>query len=175
MTFTLRRATLADAPALSAFASRYFPDAAPDVVPRDAIAAFIAENLNEQKIGDYISTGTYEFTLAENPHGEIMGYFGFDLTAEQPAEIPGRAAYLSKFYLSDTARGTGLARTLMDAVIEDARAGGYDGVHLGTHQLNHRAQAFYERAGFVRLGERFFDLAPGVRGEDYIYHLPLTD
>lgn len=174
MTFTLRRATLDDAPALSAFASRYFPDAAPDVVPRDAVDTFIAENLNEQKIAEYISTGTYEFTLAEDPAGEIVGYFGFDLAAEQPAEIPGHAAYLSKFYLSESARGTGLARTLMDTVIEAARTAGYDGVHLGTHQLNHRAQDFYERAGFVRVGERFFDLAPGVRGEDYIYHLPLT-
>lgn len=91
----------------------------------------------------------------------------------RPAEIPGKAAYLSKFYLSAETRGTGLARELMDAAIAAARADGKDGLHLGTHQLNHRAQAFYEKMGFTRVGERTFQLTATEVAHDYIYHLSI--
>lgn len=173
MPHTLRPAVLADVPALSAFASAHFPDAAPPVVPREIVAAFVSENLDEASFTRYIETGAYSFTLAVNEAGDIIAYFGIDHEAPQPAEIPGNAAYLSKFYLSAETRGTGLARELMDAAIAAARADGKDGLHLGTHQLNHRAQAFYEKMGFTRVGERTFQLTDTEVAHDYIYHLSI--
>lgn len=61
----------------------------------------------------------------------------------------------------------------MDAAIAAARADGKDGLHLGTHQLNHRAQAFYEKIGFTRVGERTFQLTATEVAHDYIYHLSI--
>ena len=173
MPHTLRPAVLADVPSLSAFASAHFPDAAPSVVPREFVTAFVSENLDEASFTRYIETGAYSFTLAVNEAGDIIAYSGIDHEAPQPAEIPGNAAYLSKVYLSAETRGTGLARELMDAAIAAARADGKDGLYLGTHQLNHRAQAFYEKMGFTRVGERTFQLTATEVAHDYIYHLSI--
>lgn len=173
MTFTIRLATLTDAGALSAFASANFPDAAPAVVPRDAVAAFVAEKLSPEAFTAYISTGAYVFNIALDEAGQIIAYSGVDTAEPQPAEVPGAAAYLSKFYVGAAARGTGVSRALMRQVIEDARAAGKNGVHLGTHQQNYRAQGFYEKQGFTRVGTRTFEVAPGVLGDDFIYHLPI--
>ncbi|WP_237232909.1 GNAT family N-acetyltransferase [Rothia nasisuis] len=173
MTVIIRPATLTDAAALSDFAGTYFPDAAPATVPRAAVAEFIATNLDEASLARHIATGAYAFTIALNTQGEIIAYTGIDHEAEQPAEVPGSAAYLSKFYLSEEARGTGLAQELMSRVIEDARADGKDGLHLGTHRENVRAQKFYEKMGFKRVGERVFRLTETVVGHDYIFYLPL--
>ncbi|MDY6051940.1 MAG: GNAT family N-acetyltransferase [Rothia sp. (in: high G+C Gram-positive bacteria)] len=173
MSYTLRPATLADAPALSAFASAHFPDSTPPIVSSEHIEVFVSENLDEASFTHFLETGSHSFTLAVDKNDDIIAYAGIDHTASQPDEVPGDAAYLSKFYLSAETRGTGLARELMQSVISEARADGKDGLHLRTPQLNHRAQAFYEKVGFSQVGECPFHLTETVTVQDYIYHLPL--
>lgn len=169
----IRPATSADVSALAAFAAVNFPDAAPGFMPREALHEFVSKNLNEAFFTHAIETGAFTFTLAVDEAGKIVGYTGIDHVSEQPVEVPGRAAYLSKFYLAAEARGGGLAGELMQTVFESARAAGCDGVHLGTHHENLRAQKFYEKMGFVQVGERIFPLTEEVAGQDYIYYLPL--
>lgn len=175
MIYTVRPAALADAPALSAFAQATFPEAAPPVVLREAVQNFMDTALTEASFTRYIGTGSYSFTLAENERGEIIGYTGIDHTQPQPSEIPGTAAYLSKFYLGPAARGSGLASDLMERVKEGARAAGMDGIYLATHQENYRAQKFYEKMGYSIVGTREFQIAPGVLAQDFIYYLPLRE
>lgn len=88
--------------------------------------------------------------------------------------MPGQAAYLSKFYLLASSRGSGLAQALLQEVKEQAKADGRDGLYLGTHQENRRAQAFYEKSGFRKVGRREFELTAGVIGQDFIYYIPLN-
>lgn len=174
MTLTLRPATLADLPALAAFAAATFPDAAPAVIPRQAVASFIEQNLSEAALRGFLDKGSYSFTLALDPQGQILAYAGIDHQAPQPPEVPGQAAYLSKFYLLASSRGSGLAQALLQEVKEQAKADGRDGLYLGTHQENRRAQAFYEKSGFRKVGRREFELTAGVIGQDFIYYIPLN-
>lgn len=173
MSFTLRVATSADAAALSVFAGENFPDAAPAVVPREAVAAFIAEHLSQQALEQAIASGAYTVNLVLDAEGQIIAYSAIDTVQPQPHEISGNAAYLSKFYVGAEARGMGVSGVLMRQLIEDVRFAGYDGIHLGTHQENYRAQTFYEKMGFKRVGTRTFQLTPDVIGEDFIYYLQL--
>lgn len=173
MSFTLRAATPADAAALSVFAGENFPDAAPAVVPREAVAAFIAEHLSQQALKQAIASGAYTVNLVLNAEGQIIAYSAIDTVQPQPAEVAGNAAYLSKFYVGASARGMGISGVLMQQLVKDAQSAGYDGIHLGTHQENYRAQTFYEKMGFKRVGTRTFQLTPDVIGEDYIYYLQL--
>ncbi|MEX3632759.1 GNAT family N-acetyltransferase [Rothia sp. LK2492] len=174
MSFTLRAATPADAAALSVFAGENFPDAAPAVVPREAVEAFIAENLTEEVLGQAITSGVYTVNLVLDTEGQILAYSAIDTVQPQPIEVAGNAAYLSKFYVGADARGVGISGMLMGQLVEDAQSAGYDGIHLGTHQENYRAQAFYEKMGFIKVGIRTFELTTGVLGQDFIYHLPLS-
>jgi ribosomal protein S18 acetylase RimI-like enzyme len=53
---------------------------------------------------------------------------------------------------------------LLDRTIEAAAARGAAGMWLGTNAANRRAQRFYEKAGFERVGTRRFQV--GGRLED---------
>ena len=70
MSFTLRAATPADAAALSVFAGENFPDAAPAVVPREAVEAFITENLSEEVLEQAIASGVYTVNLVLDTEGQ---------------------------------------------------------------------------------------------------------
>lgn len=90
MTLTLRPATLADLPALAAFAAATFPDAAPAVIPRQAVASFIEQNLSEVALRGFLDKGSYSFTLALDPQGQILAYAGIDHQAPSRLKCPAR-------------------------------------------------------------------------------------
>jgi ribosomal protein S18 acetylase RimI-like enzyme len=50
--------------------------------------------------------------------------------------------------LQERARGTGLARVLIERLLFELRAGGVTGVHLGVDASNDNAIGFYEHLGF---------------------------
>jgi GNAT superfamily N-acetyltransferase len=88
---------------------------------------------------------------------------------EQPAGPPGSAGtsvpaggadplaaacQLVSMWVSPRARGHGIADRLVEAVCDWARAGGAAQVLLWVTDVNARARAFYQRAGFVTTGVR---------------------
>jgi GNAT superfamily N-acetyltransferase len=74
---------------------------------------------------------------------------------------------LSKIYVLPQAHGTGAAALLMAQALEWARASGANGVWLGVNQQNERAQRFYGKSGFERVGTKRF-LVGGVHEDDYV-------
>jgi GNAT superfamily N-acetyltransferase len=56
-------------------------------------------------------------------------------------------------YLSPSARGTGVAQQLVEAVESWARDEGVDSLFLHVAEPMARARAFYEKEGFVLTGE----------------------
>jgi tRNA (guanine37-N1)-methyltransferase len=69
---------------------------------------------------------------------------------------------ISKIYLRQSAHGSGIAQQLMDVAVEDAKAHGAQSVWLGVNQQNARANAFYERSGFLLVGERSFEVGENI-------------
>lgn len=60
----------------------------------------------------------------------------------------GLETYLEDLFVVANARGQGVGRSLLDSVVERARARGAVVVSLSTNERNARAQALYARAGF---------------------------
>jgi GNAT superfamily N-acetyltransferase len=82
---------------------------------------------------------------------------------------------VKRLYVAPVARGLGVASSLMNAVITDARALGYGRLRLETHRYMVAATALYERLGFVPSapfagfeGERY-----GLAGLTLFYALEL--
>lgn len=99
-----------------------------------------------------------EATGAAKTTGEFIAY---TLTLPAPEEelpnCPPGAAYLSKCYTALCFQGSGISGALIEFAVEDARqAYGCAAIALGTNISNSRAQKFYKRHGFKRVGRRKF-------------------
>jgi ribosomal protein S18 acetylase RimI-like enzyme len=82
--------------------------------------------------------------------GETVGYavlcFGWSL------EWGGRDAFVDELYLEPAARGRGLGRAALRALVEAARAAGVLALHLEVDPGNAAGQALYRSEGFAAHG-----------------------
>ncbi|MDH2444917.1 GNAT family N-acetyltransferase [Amnibacterium sp. CER49] len=173
---TVRPATVDDAAALADLAAATFPLACPPSVTPEAIAAFVAANLTEERFAAY-AVDPDRVLVVDDIDGRLDGYallvHGEPADPEVAAAVPVRpTAELSKLYVRPAGHGTGVAGALLAAVLDAARPVAA-GVWLGTNQANARALRFYEKHGFARVGTRRF-LVGGALESDFVLHLPLS-
>jgi ribosomal protein S18 acetylase RimI-like enzyme len=145
-------------------------------MPAGDVEKFVALNLTPQRFEEYVADPAKAVLLAEEDD-TVVGYAM--LVHGEPYDEDARAAVrrrptteLSKIYVLPTAHGGGVARELLAAARELAREVGAAGMWLGTNQANVRAQRFYEKSGFERVGTKRFHV--GDRWEDdFVYELVL--
>jgi len=164
----IRRATAADAAALHALAAITFPLACPPHTTAAAKADFIARNLSEERFSAYLADEARALFVAEQD-GRLVGYtmlvFGEPQDPDVAAAIAARPTVeLSKCYAHPDAHGTGVAAGLVVASLEEGVARGAAGMWLGVNEENARAQRFYAKHGFARVGAKRFLV--GDRWED---------
>jgi ribosomal protein S18 acetylase RimI-like enzyme len=172
----VRPATAADAPALAELAALTFPLACPPSATPASIAQFIAENLTTARFEEYLADPGRALLVAE-ADGAAVGYVmlvhGEPYDADVRATIRQRpTTELSKIYVHPDAHGSGIAGMLLDHAIEVARAIGATGMWLGTNQLNERAQGFYAKSGFEKVGTKRFWVGDHFE-DDYVFELVL--
>lgn len=154
---TIRHGTVADAPALAAFAARTFTEA----FGTDNTAADMSMHLERlygvpQQTAE-LSDPDVTTLLAHREHA-LVAYAQVRRKAP-PAIVPDRAAIeLHRFYVDRPAQGAGVAQLLMAAVFDAARAIGAQHLWLGVFERNPRAIAFYKKSGFRDVGSQVFVL-----------------
>jgi ribosomal protein S18 acetylase RimI-like enzyme len=170
----LRRAEVADAAALAAFAARLFretygPAADPGLSggsrPEDVeayVAPHFAPALQTAELADPALT-TF---VAETDAGAIAAYAQLRAPSPHPAAPPG-AAELARFYVDWPWQGRGVAGALMAALVDAARAAGARALWLAVLQRNARAVGFYRREGFRVVGTSTFRMGAEVQ-DDWI-------
>ena len=159
-----------DAAAIAAVAAATFGDASPASLPPEVIQAHIDEHLNERVVAAWIADPARIVLVGGTAPDEVLGYAMLETAAtpeapvvEHLGETP--AGHLSKVYVLAESRGTGLAETLVRDGVARLEALGFRHVWLGTNAQNARANAFYERLGFEKIGARTF-VVGGTRVED---------
>jgi ribosomal protein S18 acetylase RimI-like enzyme len=165
----VRQATPDDAAPLAAVAAETFPLACPPHTLPESIAAFIAENLSVDSFTAYLADPQRALFVADVGPGQLAGYtmivFGEPADPDVAAAVTVRpTAELSKMYVREGFHGGGLAGRLVAASTEAARIRGAVSMWLGVNQENVRANRFYEKQGFVRVGTKRFLV--GERYED---------
>ncbi|WP_311525045.1 tRNA (guanosine(37)-N1)-methyltransferase TrmD [uncultured Varibaculum sp.] len=181
-----RRAQPGEAANCSAIASRLFPQACPDYLPADAIKRFVEEELSEPAFKAYLADPGTVILLAEvapdAPGQEETAWktAGYTLThVGEPGYVPPEenlvkavgenCAYLSKCYLDECWRGSGLAGAMLEvthAYLQE-RFPHLTKIGLGTNQGNRRALKFYRHHGYRKCGRRTF-LVGGIENQDLI-------
>lgn len=168
---SVRAADARDAGALAAVAAVTFELACPPSMTRERIDAFVSEVLSPARFAEYLADPARHLLLAERD-ATALGYAM--LVTGEPQDADVRAAIrarptveLSKIYVLPRAHGTGAASLLMSRALEWAAGAGASGVWLGVNQQNERAQRFYAKSGFERVGTKRF-LVGGAFEDDYV-------
>jgi len=168
MTLLIRPAEPRDAAAIAAVAAVTFPLACPPHTTDEAKAAFIAEHLSETSFDGYLADvdrALFLATVDDEPVGYTMLVFGEPRDRDVAAAITVRpTAELSKIYTLPGQHGQGVGAALMAASLDAARERGAAAVWLGVNEENGRANRFYEKNGFERVGTKKFRV--GDRWED---------
>lgn len=165
-----------DAALLHQVAAATFPLACPPHASADDIAAFIDANLSVAAFERYLDSDAHHIVVAMDADaaaGYTMVVEGEPADPDVAASVTRRPTVeISKIYSRPEHHGTGLATRLMDAAVGIARDLGAASVWLGVNQHNHRANAFYERSGFAKVGVKSFCLGTKTE-EDFVRELAL--
>ncbi|PAX07262.1 GNAT family N-acetyltransferase [Sphingomonas lenta] len=166
---TLRDAVPADVPALAALARRTFTETFGHLYRPEDLAAFL-QNHTPERWAVELADPAFAVRVADTG-AELVAYAKLG-PPSLPFEPRGPSIELRQFYVLAPFHGTGLARALMDWVLARARAGGAADLYLSVFVDNHRAQAFYARYGFERVGRYDFQVGGHV-DEDHVMRLKL--
>jgi GNAT superfamily N-acetyltransferase len=103
------------------------------------------------------------WTLVAEAGGGLVGQI-----TVLPAAIAGRPvddpqlAHVRNLFVRKDHWGSGLARTLHDAALDEARRRGFTEMRLIVAAGYGRARRFYEREGWAAYGDEVFDPVPGL-------------
>ena len=99
----------------------------------------------------FFDAGEPVHALVAEVEGRVVGLAHYLFHRSTTAITP--HCYLQDLFTSEAARGRGVGRALIEAVIERARAAGSSRVYWHTHETNAAAQRLYdqvaERSGFI--------------------------
>ena len=176
MAVEVAAAAEADLPELADVAARTFPLACPPSVTPENVAAFIDENLSEDRFRDYLADPD-RAVLAAREDQRMVGYVmlicGVLDDEDVQRAVPLRPAVeLSKMYVLPDSHGAGVSAALMSAALTRATEFNAKCVWLGVNQNNQRAQRFYTKYGFSINGTKTFRLGTGIEN-DYVMVRPL--
>lgn len=167
----VRCATRDDAALLHRLAAATFALACPPHTTLEAIEDFIATVLSEASFAAYLADPRRALFIAEDAAvaaGYTMLVFGEPADPDAAAAITIRPTVeLSKIYVLEGHHGSGLAPALLERSLDEARERGAAGIWLGVSQENERANRFYEKSGFMKVGTKQF-LVGGRYENDFV-------
>ena len=145
---TIRRATLRDLGIIAAHRRKMFED----MGHAGSVVLKAAEPLYTRWLEERMENGRYLGWLAATPDGKVVAGAGLWLL-DWPAGILGTApyrGYILNVYTEPTHRKRGLARLLVEAIMDHCRSQGMDVVGL---HASEEGRSIYEALGFKPTNE----------------------
>ncbi len=155
ITPAIRLATGDDATLLAELGAVTFSDTfAIDSHP-DELAVYLAASFSVPRLAEELADSKALFLIAEVA-GRHAGYAKL-----RTGKIPSCVSDLNpieieRLYVRKEFFGTGIAQALMTRCLELASERGHQTIWLGVWERNARAQAFYHKCGFQKIGEQVF-------------------
>ena len=169
MSVAYRTAGPSDAPHLANLGRDTFVDTFGHLYQPDDLAIFLASHRPEAWAKE-LADPAFAVRVAEDG-GAMIGYAKLG-PPHLPFEPRGEAAELRQLYVTEGYKGAGVARTLIDWIIEQARDRRADHLYLSVFTENLRARRFYEKLGFEAEGSYAF-MVGNHADEDIVMRLKL--
>jgi ribosomal protein S18 acetylase RimI-like enzyme len=162
----LRRATTNDARLLAHLAARLFKDAfGPDNDPDD-MSLYLANAFSEELQLSELADESRSAWIALDPSDQPIGYATMRRGTRADGVVAERPAEVQRIYADRGWHGRGTGVALMAACVEQAQVWGSDVLWLAVWERNPRAIAFYEKAGFRKVGRQTFLLGQDLQHDD---------
>ena len=161
MSIDYRNGAPEDAEQLDALFTKSFCDTFAHLYRREDLDAF----LSSFGVDDWrrqLLDPAFAFRIAE-VDGVLAGYAKLG-PLKLDVDPRGPALLLDQLYVLSEHHGSGVARTLMDWAIEEARHRGAEELYLTVYVDNHRARRFYGRYGFEAVGR--YDFMVGTHADE---------
>jgi len=170
---TIRRCTVGDEAALALVGQATFLETFAGVLHGQDLLAHCARSHSIESYRAWLSDSRYALWLVEaSPGNAPVGYM---VVAPSRLPLPDAAngdLEMKRIYVLGKFRGRGIGKRLLVLAATHSRSLHASRLLLGVYAHNHPAIAFYERAGFSKLGDRKFNVG-GRDYDDNIMGLPL--
>ena len=154
---TIRSAMVADAETLAELSATSFHQAFDGSSKQENVDGYVQAAFNPAQLTMELSDPHSTFMIAELGD-QTVGYFKL-ITGEVPDCVQDcQAIELSRLDVRQGFIAQKIGAALMQRVLEEARAKGHATIFLGVWEHNYRAQAFYQKWGFHRVGEHIFQM-----------------
>jgi len=114
-------------------------------------------DLSREYFSDALRTGTYRAWLAEELNGQVVGGGGIVIAdwPGYPGENHAQRAWILNMYTEPGARRCGVAKQLLEVMIEWCRIKGFSAISLHASSVG---RPLYERVGFPQTNEMLLKL-----------------
>lgn len=136
--------------ALKTFIDSYERLNTPSEFQKYISSAFTVEKLSAEMKNE---ESAYYFVLAEN---KIIGYLKLNIGNSQTEDFSDDYLEIERIYLDTNYHRKGIGKTLIEFALEKGKELQKTKVWLGVWDQNPKAILFYERMGFVKIGNHVF-------------------
>jgi ribosomal protein S18 acetylase RimI-like enzyme len=163
----IRLATVTDVAAVADLAARSFVAAVEADNDPDDVRRYVADAFAPERIATALTSAGSWFLLAHDPLGADAAPVGYAqlLRSGHDLVVALHPIQLVRLYVAPERTGGGVGGMLLAASLDRAAQLGSDAVWLGVWEHNTRAQRFYRRWGFRRVGEQSFQLGDDVQSD----------
>ena len=166
MTLAIRRATPADADALSRISRRTFIDTFGHLYPDEDLQAFLTDSHAPDVCAGILADDAYAIWLLEDG-ADVVGYAMAGPCGLPHADVAPGDGELKRLYVLDSAQNSGWGGRLFQAALDWLERDGPRALWISVWSENLGAQRFYARHGFEKVGEYEFPVGR-VRDREFM-------
>lgn len=155
----IRPAAIEDAEILADIGWRSFDEAFAEHPANhpDDMRVYMNKAFSVETISEELADNKTVYLIAE-ADGEAAGYAKIKFDSREDCVAGEKPIELCRLYALDKFIGRGVGKNLMLEFFEIAEKKGCDAAWLGVWEYNYRAQEFYKKFGFEKVGEHVFQL-----------------
>ena len=171
MNISTRQADISDRNIICALGVTTFYEAYFEQDESSDLANYVLESFNQAQIEAELNNTDSTFFIAEL-NGKAVGYAKLRENSTVDCLKNENSIELHRIYILERAKGKGVGGRLLNRCFEAAQAKGYETIWLGLWEQNSAALRFYEKLGFVKVGEVQFPYGETV-GTNYVLKIEL--
>jgi ribosomal protein S18 acetylase RimI-like enzyme len=171
MNLSIRQVDISDMNIICALGVTTFYEAYYEQDDSRDLANYVIKSFNPVRIEDELNDANSTFFIAEL-NGKAVGYAKLRENLPVDCLKNENAVELQRIYILERAKGKGVGGELLNRCFTAARAKGYETIWLGVWEQNPAAIKFYEKTGFVKIGEMQFPYGETV-GTNYVLKMKL--